>query len=155
MCIYDSVFLQPVLLQFVLILGKISSLAFFFPLIIWSVKRRFTYLFTHFQLCFVAAHELSVVAVSRGCSSLRCMSVLWWFLVLLSTGSRHMGFSSCSVQAQQLQLVGSRSWAPQLWHTDFSCSMVCVTRIKLVSLALADGFFFFVRTENPLYFLQQ
>ena len=30
------------------------------------------YLFTHFWLCFVAAHELSVVVVSRGYSSLLC-----------------------------------------------------------------------------------
>ena len=30
------------------------------------------YLFTHFWLCFVAAHELSVVVVSWGYSSLLC-----------------------------------------------------------------------------------
>ena len=42
--------------------------------------------------------------------------LLWWLLLLRSTGSRCMGFSSCSMQAQQLQLAGS--WVPglpQLW----------------------------------------
>ena len=45
--------------------------------------------------------RLSLVAVSRHCSSLWCESFsLWWFLSLQSMGSRHLGFSSCSMQAQ-------------------------------------------------------
>ena len=38
---------------------------------------------------FVAVHRLSLVAASRGCSSLWCTSFsLWWLLLLRSTGSR-------------------------------------------------------------------
>ena len=45
---------------------------------------------------FVAACRLSLVAASRGYSSLWCAGFsLWWLLLLWSTGSRHMGFSSC------------------------------------------------------------
>ena len=56
---------------------------------------------------FVTACGLSLVVVSRGCSSLWCASFsLWWLLLLRSTGSRHAGFSSCS------------TWA--LEHTGFS-----------------------------------
>ena len=56
-----------------------------------------------FRLCwvFVAARGLSLVAASRGYSSLRCMGFsLRWLLLLWSTGSRHAGFSSCGTQAQ-------------------------------------------------------
>ena len=50
---------------------------------------------------FVAAHELSLVAVSGGYSSLRCVgSSLRWLLLLWSTGSRRVGFSSCGTWAQ-------------------------------------------------------
>ena len=38
-----------------------------------------------------------------------------WFLLLQSTGSRLMGFSSHSVWAQQLWLQGSRVLTQQLW----------------------------------------
>ena len=50
---------------------------------------------------FVATHRLSLVAASGGYSSLWCAGFsLWWLLLLQSMGSRHMGFSSCSTQAQ-------------------------------------------------------
>ena len=61
----------------------------------------------------------------RGYSSLRCVGFsLWWLLLLQSTGSRHTGFSSCGMWAQQWWLVGSRAQAQQLqrmglvapWH---------------------------------------
>ena len=42
---------------------------------------------------------------------------LWWLLLWWSTGSRLAGFSSCSTQAQQLWLGGSRAQAQQLWRT--------------------------------------
>ena len=42
---------------------------------------------------FVAVHGLSLVVASGGFS-------LWWLLLVWSTGSRPMGFSSCSTQAQ-------------------------------------------------------
>ena len=61
------------------------------------------YLFIYFWLCwvFIAARGLSLVATSRGYSSLRCSGFsLQWLLLLWSTGSRHTGFSSCGIQVQ-------------------------------------------------------
>ena len=50
---------------------------------------------------FVAAHGLSLVAASGGYSLLQCVGFsLRWLLLLRSTGSRHVGFSCCGVQAQ-------------------------------------------------------
>ena len=50
---------------------------------------------------FVAACRLSLVASSGGYSSLWCAGFsLWWLLLLWSTGSRHVGFSSCGTRAQ-------------------------------------------------------
>ena len=79
------------------------------------------YLFKNFLFIFwlhwvfVAARRLSLVAVSRGYSSLRCMGFsLWWLLLLWSMGSRCVGFSSCGTWAQQLWLAGSRMQAQQL-----------------------------------------
>ena len=56
----------------------------------------------YFWLClvFVAAWGLSLVAASRGYSSLRCTGFsLRWLLLLWSTGSRCAGFSSCGSRA--------------------------------------------------------
>ena len=69
----------------------IPSLHFFsfFFLRLWFLKK-FYYIF-YFWLCwvFVVAHGLSLVAVSGGCSSLRCVGFsLRWLLLLQSTGSR-------------------------------------------------------------------
>ena len=77
-------------------------------------------LFIYFWLhwVFVAACGLSLVAVSRGYSSLQCAGFsLRWLLLLRSTGSRCMGFSSCGAWAQQLWLAGSRAQAQQLQRT--------------------------------------
>ena len=50
---------------------------------------------------FVAARGLSLVAASGGYSLLRCVGFsLRWLLLLRSTGSRRMGFSSCGTRAQ-------------------------------------------------------
>ena len=57
----------------------------------------------YFWLCwvFVAARELSVVAVSGGYSLLWCMGFsLRWLLLLRSMDSRRAGFSSCGARAQ-------------------------------------------------------
>ena len=57
----------------------------------------------YFWLCwvFVAAHGLSLVAASRGYSLLRCAGFsLQWLLLLRSTGSRRVGFSSCGTWIQ-------------------------------------------------------
>ena len=70
---------------------------------------KFIYLFTYFWLrwVFVAVRGLSLVAASGGYSSLRCAGFsLRWLLLLWSTGSRLMGFSSCGTQAQQLWCTG-------------------------------------------------
>ena len=50
---------------------------------------------------------LSLVAASRGYSSLQCAGFsLQWLLLLQSTGSRLKGSSSCGTQAQQLWRMG-------------------------------------------------
>ena len=69
---------------------------FFFKL--YSINL-FIYLWLHWV--FVAVHRLSLVVVNGGYSSLQCVGFsLRWLLLLWSTGSRHMGFSSCGTQAQ-------------------------------------------------------
>ena len=78
------------------------------------------YLFIYLCLrwVFVAVRRLSLVAVSRGYSSLQCAGFsLQWLLLLWITGSRCAGFSSCGTWAQQLWLAGSRVQAQQLWCT--------------------------------------
>ena len=50
---------------------------------------------------FVAVRGISLVAASRGYSSLRCTGFsLQWLLLLRSTGSRLTGFSSCGSWVQ-------------------------------------------------------
>ena len=59
---------------------------------------------------FIAACRSSLVAASGGYSSLWCTGFsLQWLLLLQSTGSRRVGFSSCGMLAQQLWLAGSRA----------------------------------------------
>ena len=70
------------------------------------------YLFIYFWLCwvFVAAQGLSLVVASRGYSSLWCVGFsLRWLLLLWRMGSRHTGFNSCSMLAQQLPHAGPRA----------------------------------------------
>ena len=67
------------------------------------LKKLISLIYFYFWLrwVFVAARRLSLVVASRGCSSLRCVGFsLRWLLLLRSTGSRHVGFSSCGTQAQ-------------------------------------------------------
>ena len=72
---------------------------------LWSIylfifKRN---LFFYFCLCcvFVAVCGLPPAAVSRGHSSLWCAAFsLRWLLLLQSTSSRRVGFSSCGMPAQ-------------------------------------------------------
>ena len=77
-------------------------------------------LFIYFWLhwVFFATRGISLVVVSGGYSSLQFVGFsLWWLLLLRSTGSRSVGFSSCGARAQQLWLTGSRVQAQQLWRT--------------------------------------
>ena len=96
------------------------------------------------RFVFVAACRLSLVAVSRGYSSLQCTGVsLRWLLLLQSTGSRCAGFSSCGTQAQQLWLAGSREQARQLWRTGLVAPSMWDLPgpgLEPMSLALAGGF---------------
>ena len=77
---------------------------------LFSFFNSFIYLWLHWV--FVAVCELSLVVASRGYSSLRYAGFsLQWLLLLWSTGSRCVGFSTCGTQAQQLWLTGSRAQA--------------------------------------------
>ena len=65
-------------------------------------KNKFIYLFIYLWLhwVFITLCGLSLVAASRGYSSLQFPGFsLWWLLLLRSTGSRHAGFSSCGTRA--------------------------------------------------------
>ena len=87
----------------------------------------FRFNFIYFWLCwvFVATCRLSLVAASRGYSSLWCMGFsLRWLLLFPSVGSRRMGCSSWGTRAQQLWHVGSRAQAQFVAH-GLSCSMTC------------------------------
>ena len=77
----------------------------------------FIYIYFWLRWVFVAAHGLSLVVAGRGYSLLRCAGFsLQWLLLLQSTGSRCVGFSS-GTRAQQLWLAGSRAQTQQLWCT--------------------------------------
>ena len=67
----------------------------------------------------------SLVAASQGYSSLQCMGFSrQWLLLLQSTGSRHLGFSSCG-----MWLSGCSSWAVEhrfsSWVLGLDCSVAC------------------------------
>ena len=75
---------------------------FFIFFLFFFFLNRVTDLFIYFWLrwVFVAARGLSLVAASESYSSLRCVGFsLRWLLLLWSTGSRHVGFSSCGTWA--------------------------------------------------------
>ena len=91
------------------------------------------YLFIYFRLCwvFIAVCQLSLVAASRGYSSLQRLGFSLMWLLLWSTGSGAWGLGSCCAGV-------SAVIAHQL-----SCSVACGifwTGIKPVSPALVGGF---------------
>ena len=91
---------------------------FFLHLIVYIWNFIFIYLSTFGCVGSLLLRGLSLVAASGGYSSLWCAGFsLRWLLLLWSTGSRRVGFSSGGMRAQQLQLAGSRTQAQQLWHT--------------------------------------
>ena len=68
-------------------------------------------------LCLRCCLGFSLVVMSRGYSWLQCAGFSWnWSLLLWSTGSRLMGFSSCSSRAleQQLNCCGTRAYSCSL-----------------------------------------
>ena len=80
----------------------------------------FFFLINKFIYLFLAACRLSLVAMSGGYSLFQCAGFsLQWLLLLRSTGSRRVGFSSCGTRAsivvacrlQELWLVGSGAQA--------------------------------------------
>ena len=75
------------------------------------------YLFIYFYWLpwvFVAAHGLSLVVRSGEYSLLRCAAFsLQWLLLLQSTGSRCMSFSSCGAWASVVEACGLSSCCPQ------------------------------------------
>ena len=91
------------------------------------------FLYVWLRWVFVSARVFSLVAVSRGYSSLRCAGFsLRWLLLLWSTGCRWAGFSSCGTRPQQLQFTGSVVVARRLQSTGsvvvthgLSCSVAC------------------------------
>ena len=81
--------------------------------------------FCFFWLCwvFVALHGLSLVEVSRGYSSLRCVGFsLLWLLLWLSTGSKCVGFGSCSSRALERRLSSCGAPALLVAPGDVGCS---------------------------------
>ena len=81
-------------------IGRRILFFFFFFLFVY-----FTYIYFWLRWVFVAVHGLSLVAVSGSCSSLWCAGFsLQWLLLLQSTGSWHMGFSSCGSRALEHRL---------------------------------------------------
>ena len=64
-------------------------------------KNKFIFIYLSLAASGLAVRGLSLVAASRGYSSLWCAGFsLLWPLLLRSTGSRRVGFSSCGTQAQ-------------------------------------------------------
>ena len=116
-------------------------------------------LFIYFWICwvFVAERVLSLAEASGGYSSLWCAGFsLQWLLLLRSTGSRCVGFSSCSTQAQQLWLVGSRA---RLSSCGTRAYLLCGiwdlpgAGIEPMPPALAGGFLTTAPPGKPLYIL--
>ena len=52
----------------------------------------------------VAFEQAFSVSASKGYSSLQCVGFSLWWLLLWSTDSRHMGFSSCGFWALERKL---------------------------------------------------
>ena len=86
---------------------------FFFHFIdsaLWCTKVLFLFKiisFIYFWLhwVFIGVHRLSLVVASGSYSSLQCAGFsLQWLLLLQSTGSRCVGFSSCGSQALERRL---------------------------------------------------
>ena len=105
--------------------------------------------FIYFWLCwvFVAVRGLSLVAASGGYSSLWCSGFsLRWLLLLRSTGSRCVGFSSCGSWALGRRLGSCGSWA-QLLHGMWDLPG---PGLEPVSPASAGGFLTTLPPGKPL-----
>ena len=94
----------------------------------WTLFKNCYFLFLA-ALVFVSACGLPLGAASRSDSSLQCTGFSsWWLLLLQSTGAGCTGFSGCSAQAREVQLLASGVQAQYLWcarlvaprHVEFS-----------------------------------
>ena len=86
------------------------SPSIFLPIYIFLIY--FIYFWLHWV--FVAACALSLVVASGGYSSLWCAGFsLRWLLLLQSTGSRQVGFSSCGSRALERRLSSCGARAPR------------------------------------------
>ena len=98
-------------------------------------------LFIYFWLrwVFVAARGLSLVAASGGCSSLRCVGFsLRWLLLLRSTGSRRVGFSSCGMRFLKTYICRAVSTRqPPIW--DLWWSLCWFDHLFWISLIKSMG----------------
>ena len=103
----------------------LSFFSSFIYLFIYSFIHSFIHLFIYLWLLwvFVAAYGLSLAVASVGYySSLWCAGFsLRWLLLLWSTGSRHVGFSSCG------------AWASIVAAHGLSCSVACGIFLDQVS----------------------
>ena len=111
-----------------------------FLYVFWPFRYYFLNLFNLFSFClhwaFVAARRLSLVVVSGGHSSLwRTGFSLQWLLLLQSTGSMRVGFSSCGSWALEPRLSSCGARA-QLLHGMWDLPR---PGLKPVSPALAGG----------------
>ena len=105
-------------------------------------------LFIYFWVCwvFVAARGLSLVAASRGYSSLWCVGFsLQWLLLLWSMCSRHVGFSSCGSWALKCRLSSCGARAQLLRGTRDLPGL----GLEPMSPALAGGFLNTVPPGKP------
>ena len=111
--------------------GRIFFLIFFF---VFNYFILFIYFWLHWV--FAAARGLSLVAARGGYSSLQCAGFSLRWLLLWSTGSRRMGFSSCGSRAlvHRLSSCGARI---QLLHGMWDLPG---PGLKPMSPALAGGF---------------
>ena len=91
MCFLPISFIYEMLLLIIFLIYVFSFIYFIYSFLFWL------------RWVFVAVHGLSLVEVSGGYPSLRCMDFSLQQLLLLqlqSTGYRRAGFSSCGAWAQ-------------------------------------------------------
>ena len=123
-CLAILLIIESEILKFLLLLKCLFFLSVLSNFFFIKLFILFIYFWLHWV--FVAARGVSLVVVSGGYSSLQCAGFsLRWLLLLWSMGSRRAGFGSCSMQAQQLWLMGSRAQAQQLQCVGLSCSVAC------------------------------
>ena len=109
----------------------------------WTARKSLLFLFSNIifkffiyfwpRWVFVALPRLSVAAVSRDCSSSLCVGFSSQWLLLWSTGCRHVGFSSCNTQAQWSGYMGLVApWLVKSCQTSDWTRVPCISRWILI-----------------------